>query len=59
MSHIAADNIEPGDIVTMKDTFQVTDVDDQHVWAGPVAYTKRSLFSGITRTWDLSPAQPR
>jgi hypothetical protein len=51
------DDLRPGDVVTMRDTFKVTEVTDTEIWDGEVAYSKTSMTPSVTRVWDLFAVQ--
>ena len=57
MTIVNPDDLRPGDIVTMRDTFEVTEVTATEIWDGQVAYSKRSMTPSVTRIWDLFPVQ--
>jgi hypothetical protein len=51
------DDLRPGDIVTMRDTFKVTEVTETDIWDGEVSYSKTSMTPSVDRVWDLFPVQ--
>ena len=55
MTAIDPDELRVGDVVTMRDTFIITEITGTHIWAGPVSYSKRSAFQSVLRFWALFP----